>query len=394
MSIPSGTSDALLKHAEHNIDLRVLQHVSNDDHVRRLKRFRETVAAVNEIVNKKLYRIRNSTLESYFRDTWKMSRAQVYRLLDCAIVLQQLDGFADLPSRERLCRSLKKLPKTRSEMRKLWKQVLVCTPAKDVRSTTIEAVWNDLLQSGEVTGRDSSDPVECIPTTAAYRSARIASGKLKSETDRKPDSSQAATHALASVEHSTANPSKRNTAEIVPHKDSALNLDTPKDHASEQKAQPAALFACEMPSKASLASDADKATGSTKTLSQRSRALMLPRLKALTIATDLTASHKQDDHQLSRLPTPTSPTANSSAGLIPRSGFNSDPSMYPSSSSIQTCWRWQHRSSNASFATFHPDADFEAVYDLSRILGALQSRGLVVRSIHSPNSSLPYSWEL
>lgn len=49
--------------------------------------FSATVDAVQIIVRDKLYKARAKSLESYFNVSWHISRAQVYRYLDCASVL-------------------------------------------------------------------------------------------------------------------------------------------------------------------------------------------------------------------------------------------------------------------------------------------------------------------
>lgn len=51
------------------------------------ERFRKTVMAAHEIVTQKLYKAKAPSLEAYFKSVWKISRAQVYRFLDCATVL-------------------------------------------------------------------------------------------------------------------------------------------------------------------------------------------------------------------------------------------------------------------------------------------------------------------
>ncbi|KAJ3282444.1 hypothetical protein HK104_010889, partial [Borealophlyctis nickersoniae] len=147
--------DGKLKQEEQRIDLKVLHHLNRDDHRKKLKRFRRTVAAVHAIVSNKLYRSKASSLEAYFREAWKISRAQVYRFLDCAAVLKQLAGFTEQPCRERLCRSLKRLAKNRQDTRKLWECVLakVNNDHESVTSTIITNVWQQLVEAGEVTGQ-------------------------------------------------------------------------------------------------------------------------------------------------------------------------------------------------------------------------------------------------
>lgn len=49
--------------------------------------FSETVDAVQTIVRDKLYKSKAKSLEAYFNAVWHISRAQVYRYLDCATVL-------------------------------------------------------------------------------------------------------------------------------------------------------------------------------------------------------------------------------------------------------------------------------------------------------------------
>lgn len=50
--------------------------------------FVATMTAVRDIVTQKLYKSKGKTLEAYFRERWNVSRPQVYRFIDCAIVLQ------------------------------------------------------------------------------------------------------------------------------------------------------------------------------------------------------------------------------------------------------------------------------------------------------------------
>ncbi|KAL2919590.1 hypothetical protein HK105_200502 [Polyrhizophydium stewartii] len=131
-------------------DLNVLHPVNKEDHQSRVRKFRRTVLAVHEIVSKKLYRHKTSNLEAYFRDAWRISRAQ------------QLDGFSELPCRERLCRSLKRLAKSRSEMRLLWERVLqrVRDEQASLTSTIIESIWKELLRDNLVSGlADPNDPI-------------------------------------------------------------------------------------------------------------------------------------------------------------------------------------------------------------------------------------------
>ncbi|KXS15514.1 hypothetical protein M427DRAFT_56619 [Gonapodya prolifera JEL478] len=152
-----GPEKALLLLEESKIDLTVLQgngsrsNVSNQD--RKQRGFQTTVFAINEIVQKKLYKSKANSLEGYFRTQWKMSRAQVYRFMDSAYVLNNLDGFDDLPARERICRALKKLTKTRQELRLLWQRVLDRQSGMAVdqlNSTSVMMAYRELEASGAI----------------------------------------------------------------------------------------------------------------------------------------------------------------------------------------------------------------------------------------------------
>ncbi|KAJ3413348.1 hypothetical protein HDV05_008130 [Chytridiales sp. JEL 0842] len=146
--------DLDLMELESRIDLKVLNHLNRDDNDRKQKRFRRTVFAVQDIVNKKKYKDKSVSLEAYFKDFWKISRAQVYRFLDCATVLKQLEGFKYVPCRERLCRSLKRLAKNKRDTRLLWACVLDRVDGKyeSVTSTVIASVWQELVAMRRVSG--------------------------------------------------------------------------------------------------------------------------------------------------------------------------------------------------------------------------------------------------
>ena len=67
------------------IDVEALRENSTlEDHKVRL--FKRTVLAVNSVVQRKVYKRYCNSLETYFKDYWNMSRAQVYRYMDCAII--------------------------------------------------------------------------------------------------------------------------------------------------------------------------------------------------------------------------------------------------------------------------------------------------------------------
>ncbi|KAJ3376080.1 hypothetical protein GGF31_000147 [Allomyces arbusculus] len=172
-----------LAEQESRIDLSVLRFQHGDDRHKKQRRFQRTVEAIFNIVQNKLYKARSSSLENYFRDTWRISRAQVYRFLDSAVILRELADFPDTPTRERLCRSLKKLTKNRQNRRVLWQAVLdKYGPAErdSVTSTAISNIWRALIKEGKVdpnappeVAYDSSDEEEDGDVTMATAPAPV-----------------------------------------------------------------------------------------------------------------------------------------------------------------------------------------------------------------------------
>jgi hypothetical protein len=89
---------------------------SSSINIQKQNKFKQTVLEIQNIVQNKIYKETTNSIESYFKRTWHISRAQVYRYLDCALVFKVLKDFDVQPGRERLCRSLKKTAKTEEDM--------------------------------------------------------------------------------------------------------------------------------------------------------------------------------------------------------------------------------------------------------------------------------------
>jgi len=151
-----------LKKQETLMDMDVLHYKDNDQ--RRQDGFQKTILAIQSIVSRKLYKAVAPSLEIYFRDVWKISRAQVYRFLDCATVLNTLEGFQDRPSKERLCRSLKRHGKSPTNIRNLWTLVKIRASDREITSTLIGKCWEEIVTNGKEV---IEDPIpkkkECKP---------------------------------------------------------------------------------------------------------------------------------------------------------------------------------------------------------------------------------------
>ncbi|KAI9140051.1 hypothetical protein BKA69DRAFT_593658 [Paraphysoderma sedebokerense] len=125
-----GTAMDLLRHYESLVDRGILKDRHNNPETRK-STFRKTVECIQQIVTLKLYRAKCNSLETYFASEWKISRAQVYRFLDCAVILEDLADFEEVPCKERLCRALRKLTKSKEDLRRLWSAVLQRFPAAE-----------------------------------------------------------------------------------------------------------------------------------------------------------------------------------------------------------------------------------------------------------------------
>lgn len=117
--------------------------------------FIRTLEAVHCIVKQKLYRARRCTMEQYFSIYHNISRAQVYRLLDCHSVLKELDDFSVKPLKQRILRTLKKLASTTIARRKLWEAVLqkYGTSIQNLTSVDIQNTWEKLGNNGSAIKR-------------------------------------------------------------------------------------------------------------------------------------------------------------------------------------------------------------------------------------------------
>ncbi|KAJ3369592.1 hypothetical protein GGF31_005109 [Allomyces arbusculus] len=97
--------------------------------------FIESVLALHAIVTRKLYRAAGVSLEPYFRRHFRLSRAQVYRLLDCALLYLDFadrdaahamdpDRLAPYPLKQRVCKTIRALAPDAGWRQQLWARTL------------------------------------------------------------------------------------------------------------------------------------------------------------------------------------------------------------------------------------------------------------------------------
>ncbi|KAI9175403.1 hypothetical protein H9P43_006764 [Blastocladiella emersonii ATCC 22665] len=143
--------------------------------------FMRTLMAVHTIVKDKLYRARQCTMEQYFTQFHKISRAQVYRLLDCHTILMELHDFAVRPFKQRICRTLKKVAPNADTRRKLWQAVLDRyrgnvnnLTSGDITSTWREFANNDPQLRDLLAAATTAAAGKSRPSTSAARSRAAA----------------------------------------------------------------------------------------------------------------------------------------------------------------------------------------------------------------------------
>ncbi|KAG4081507.1 hypothetical protein H8356DRAFT_1759529 [Neocallimastix lanati (nom. inval.)] len=134
--------------AEQVIDRSIIRSGEGHGGEEKQERFRKTAMAMQEIISKKLYKAKHSTMEQYFKEVFKLSRASVYRFVDASRVLNQLEGFHILPFGERQCRTLRRCTKDLQTIRLLWSTVLnkYGEDPSLITSTIIQNIWDEMLE--------------------------------------------------------------------------------------------------------------------------------------------------------------------------------------------------------------------------------------------------------
>jgi len=134
--------------AEQVIDRSIIRSGEGHGGEEKQERFRKTAMAMQEIISKKLYKAKHSTMEQYFKEVFKLSRASVYRFVDASRVLNQLEGFHILPFGERQCRTLRRCTKDLQTIRLLWSTVLnkYGEDPSLITSTIIQNTWDEMIE--------------------------------------------------------------------------------------------------------------------------------------------------------------------------------------------------------------------------------------------------------
>ncbi|KAI9217698.1 hypothetical protein BC828DRAFT_408261 [Blastocladiella britannica] len=128
------------------------------------------VLAIKQLVDERLYRFNEPeaylTLEPYFRTRFSLSRAQVYRYINCATVVADLlqvppgpaaDALRPLPLKQRVAKAVKDLAHTPAGRQALWGKALELQP--DRTEITSTNVFRAAAALGISTGKVDQAPV-------------------------------------------------------------------------------------------------------------------------------------------------------------------------------------------------------------------------------------------
>ncbi|KAJ3301210.1 hypothetical protein HDV03_001196 [Kappamyces sp. JEL0829] len=163
-------SFALLQEQECLIHPQVLKYSSSDslDFKTKQQQFKETCFAIEIIIKQKLYKLTAQNLEQYFLKEFNVSRAQVYRLLDCAAVLRCLEGLSPLPHRYKLCKDLKAKAGLGPECRALWEKVIGQGQETDIDTYDFDQLPNIAKKTAK---KEKENTVQVAPLSAKSNSS-------------------------------------------------------------------------------------------------------------------------------------------------------------------------------------------------------------------------------
>jgi len=123
-----------------------LSTISLNSYLEKQKRFIILVRSIQYSLNNKEYKQYNYSIDEFIRMRWNISKAQAYRYLICAKVIDQLEEFEILPCFERICRALYNCAKTKKQMKLLWSSILNSAGNRpdSINSSHVKKIWKKL----------------------------------------------------------------------------------------------------------------------------------------------------------------------------------------------------------------------------------------------------------
>ncbi|KAG4096027.1 hypothetical protein H8356DRAFT_1044137 [Neocallimastix lanati (nom. inval.)] len=123
----------------------ILQNTLNA-YFEKQRSFKALVKSVQRSLQSKEYKLYTCTFEEFIKSKWNISKAQAYRYLISAKVIDQLEEFEIQPCYERICRSLYNCAKTLNQMKLLWGSVLQTAGNRPdcINSSHVNKMWKKL----------------------------------------------------------------------------------------------------------------------------------------------------------------------------------------------------------------------------------------------------------
>ncbi|KAG4097471.1 hypothetical protein H8356DRAFT_1394101 [Neocallimastix lanati (nom. inval.)] len=157
------------------------------NYIEKQKQFLIQVKSIQYDITKKDYKKQGYSFTDYVKSKWNISKAQAYRYLISAKVLDQLKEFDILPNYERLCRSLNSVTETPQQIKLLWGTIVKRyrnTP-DNINSSMISKVWKELYNDKKYfhichIDKKFNDKIE---QTLVNYSRRIKSKQINSKTN-------------------------------------------------------------------------------------------------------------------------------------------------------------------------------------------------------------------
>jgi len=117
-----------------------------NSYLEKQKNFKILVKDIQYSLQNKEYQRNNLSIDDYIKNRWNISKAQAYRYVISAKVIDQLEEFNIQPCYERICRALYNCAKTQSQMKLLWGSVLQSSGNRPdcINSSHVNKMWKKL----------------------------------------------------------------------------------------------------------------------------------------------------------------------------------------------------------------------------------------------------------
>lgn len=145
---------------------------------RNLSSFYEMGIALMTIRDKRLYRDGFDTFEHYCREKWQFARAQAYRLIDSAKVIENLSPIGDKPATESQVRPLTKLEP--EQQKEVWEKAVQTAPEGKITARHVQKIVNEAMETKRPEPETSTyNRVEAQPVSDAMIFAGMAISQLE-----------------------------------------------------------------------------------------------------------------------------------------------------------------------------------------------------------------------